>query len=117
MRIAATLMLALSAAPALAQSWGSGPPPFSPGPFNTSIGREVESIRRSVDRGRRDGQLSRRDARAVRRDAGQIDTLSDRYASDGHLSDSERAELNARAEVLRAEVNRERMLRPVPTPN
>lgn len=117
MRIAITMMLALSAAPALAQSWGSGPPPISPGPFNTSVGRELDSIQRSVDRGRRDGQLSRRDARAARRESAQIGTLADRYAADGHLSDSERAELSARAELLRAEVNRERLLRPVGQPN
>ncbi|NJC32782.1 hypothetical protein GGR88_000256 [Sphingomonas jejuensis] len=117
MRTLIPLLLTALATPAAAQTGIAGPPSADVGPFKTSVGRELDSIRRSVDRGRRDGQLSRRDARAARREGGQIGTLANRYAADGYLSDSERAELSARAELLRAEVNRERLLRPASRPD
>ncbi|MBJ7439704.1 MAG: hypothetical protein JHD35_11855 [Sphingopyxis sp.] len=66
----------------------------------STVGHDLRETRTRIRDGRNEGQLSRREARALRREAGQISTLADRYARDG-LSDSERRELEMRAQVLR----------------
>lgn len=66
-------------------------------------------VRQTVRNGRRSGQLTRAQARGYRREAAVIDSLADRYASDGDLSDSEQQELTMRSTVLREQVNNERL--------
>jgi hypothetical protein len=72
------------------------------------ITREIRSIGREVDEGRAAGQLSRRDERRLERGERLLHRLHHRYARDG-LSDSERRELETRAQLLRQEVNRGRL--------
>ena len=103
----AAIALLMPAFPAAAQrSTGPAPAPALPGPsgIGPSLGRASDAIRD----GRRSGQLSRGEAKRARRERSQIDTLADRYSADGYLSDSERREVDTRAEVLRATVNAER---------
>lgn len=71
----------------------------APGPY-----RDAADVRARIDEGRHAGQLSRRAARRLRRGTDQFDTLTDRYGAGG-LSDAERRELDARAWVLRDQVN------------
>lgn len=66
----------------------------------STVGHDLRETRERISNGRDSGQLSKREARALRREAAQISTLADRYARDG-LSDSERRELEMRAQVLR----------------
>lgn len=108
----AAIALLMPVLPAAAQrSTGPAPAPALPGAsgigpsLGPSIGRASDAIRD----GRRSGQLSRGEAKRARRERGQIDTLADRYGADGYLSDSERREIETRAEVLRATVNAERL--------
>lgn len=75
-----------------------------PGP---GIGRELADIRDRIDRARDSGAISRREARMLEREARLIGGLAWRYGRDG-LSLSEHNELQARANFLRAEVNRPR---------
>jgi hypothetical protein len=70
-------------------------------------GPQLGSIFSDIDAGARYGQLSRKQAKELRREAAQISALESRYAADG-LSDSEAAELQTRAEVLRSIINAKR---------
>ncbi|MGF7146522.1 hypothetical protein FHS96_000131 [Sphingomonas zeicaulis] len=104
----AAIALLVPVVPVAAQrSTGPAPAPALPGSsvVGPSLGRASDAIRD----GRRSGQLSRGEAKRARRERGQIDTLADRYSADGYLSDSERREIDTRAEVLRATVNAERL--------
>jgi hypothetical protein len=69
--------------------------------------QETNDLRRRIERAQDSGALSHREARQLRREARQIDRLARRYARDG-LSQSERAEIETRARVLRDSVNRPR---------
>ena len=71
------------------------------------LGRELGQIRRQIDNGRDTGQLTRGQARRLQREARAIGSLGRRYGRDG-VSPSERAELDARTNVLRDKVNRGR---------
>ena len=90
----------LWSSPAAAQFWGgtqmSVPPPASTPSFDRGIGKARHEIRDA----RRAGQLTREDAKALRREQRLIGALQRRYASDG-MSDSERAEIATRLELLR----------------
>jgi len=66
----------------------------------STVGHDLRETRKRISNGRDSGQLSKREARALRREAGQISALADRYAHGG-VSDSERRELEMRAQVLR----------------
>jgi hypothetical protein len=70
-------------------------------------GPQLGGIFSDIDAGRRTGQLSHKQAKELRREAGEISVLETRYAADG-LSDSEAAELQTRAEVLRSIINAKR---------
>ena len=73
-----------------------------PGP---GIGRQLRHIRQRIDRARESGIISRREARQLNREARLIGSLAARYGVHG-LTQSERKELQARADFLRAQVNR-----------
>lgn len=117
MRRLAFSALALAAAlqtPAGAQIAGKheyGPVPAAspflpdsrlPGP---STGRQVRDLEGRIDRARDRGDLSRSEARRLEREARAIGRLERLYGRDG-LSQSERAELEARTNYLRDSVNR-----------
>ena len=110
LRSALPLLLILSA-PAHAQLMPRTPSPGDRTPgisgtdmrtADTTPDHDLRRTRDLIGQGRQDGDLSKKEARALRREARQIDTLADRYASDG-LSDSERRELEMRVQVLRAQ--------------
>lgn len=94
---------ALSAFPATAQirdpSGGVRWP--APRPSLPGVARELGQADRNIREGRESGQLSRREAKQLRRESRQIATLERRYARGG-LSQSERAELEARIAALRS---------------
>ncbi len=69
-------------------------------PAGSTFGHDLRETRERISRGRDDGALSKREARGLRREASQISSLAERYGRDG-LSDSERRELEMRAQVLR----------------
>jgi len=69
-------------------------------PSTPSLGHQLGEARERIKAGRARGELTKQEARALRRDAAMIETLADRYGADG-LSESERRELDMRAEVLR----------------
>ncbi|WP_213979174.1 hypothetical protein [Sphingomonas sp. dw_22] len=107
MRVFAAPLLTLAllaAAPAAAQSFGGYNPPPPPRPMrgDSGISGQIGQIGGDIRAGRRSGQLSRSEARALRRERNMIGTLEDRFAQDG-LSDSEKAELQTRTEILRAD--------------
>jgi hypothetical protein len=107
--VSLSILLALAAAPLSAQIAGRrsyDPPPSRelflpdsrlPGP---GYQREVASMRENIRRARAGGLLSRREARRLDREARRIRAQAWRYGRDG-LSDSERAELDQRAIVVR----------------
>ncbi|PCD04250.1 hypothetical protein COC42_08165 [Sphingomonas spermidinifaciens] len=98
------------------QIWdGGGKEPIVRPPAS-GIGPILGDTERRVRAGRRSGQLSRAQARGFRRDASVIEDLSDRYTVDGMLSDSENAELRARAEAQRGIVDAQRLSPPTPSP-
>lgn len=104
MRIALlAVSVMLSALPAMAQirdpSGGVRWP--APSPALPGVARELGQADRNIREGRESGQLSRREARALRRESRQIAVLEERYAR-GDLSESERAELEARVAALRS---------------
>ncbi|RHW17867.1 hypothetical protein D1610_04935 [Sphingomonas gilva] len=99
------LAAAMLNSPASAQISGGGSP--SSLPAGSSLGRQLGQINDGIGDGRRHAQLSRDEAKALRREEAMIRTLEERYARDG-LSDSEKAELRTRLEVLRNEVNMKR---------
>lgn len=115
MRCVATLLLILLAtAPASAQIVGR--PDYGtvrpPDPFvrdarlpSPPIGRDLHGLRERIGRGRDSGSLSRREARRLDREARVVSRLARRYARDG-LSDSERAELDRRSQLLRSSIAR-----------
>lgn len=103
-----------AAAPAAARTVGTQIPTPAPraNPFigdsrlpGPGIGRELNDIRGRVERARENGALSRTEARQLRREVRLIGRLAHRYGRDG-LSPYERSELQTRAQVLRAAVNR-----------
>lgn len=109
MRLLILLAALLAPTLALAQFLPRAPSPGDRMPGITDMGRQhgqstvghdLRETRERISNGRDSGQLSKREARALRREAAQISTLADRYARDG-LSDSERRELEMRAQVLR----------------
>lgn len=114
-------VIMLAGGPASAQRWST----YQTGPIapsyrievpgrNTgrqpSIQRQVDRIDRDIHAGRDSGQLTRREARRLRQENNQIGTLADRYAV-GSLSDAEHRELQTRTEVMRSDVNRQRLQR------
>jgi hypothetical protein len=104
MRLVAVPILTVAffaAMPVSAQGWGYSPSPMPGAPRDTSIGRQLGKIRSDTNAGRESGQLTRRQARALRRERASISALEARFARDG-LSDSEKAELQARVEILHA---------------
>ena len=113
----ALIFLALAlAAPSGAQIVGRNDygPVGTPNPFigdsslpGPGIGRELHHIRQRIERARESGAISRREARQLNREARLIGSLAVRYGAHG-LTQSERAELQARANFLRAQVNRPR---------
>lgn len=111
------LLALLMAMPVAAPTGIAGPPSPErtlPGiVVSPAAGRETGEIRERIRDGRREGSLSRRDGRVLRRQAGVIDSLADRYGSDG-LSEPEMRELNARAMILRDAVNARRTGVPAP---
>lgn len=104
----AAAALLIPALPAAAQR-STGPAPAPALPTASGIGPTLDRTRDAIRDGRRSGQLTRGEARRAKRENAQIDTLNDRYAADGYLSDSERREIDTRSEVLRATVNAERL--------
>jgi len=68
----------------------------------------VQQVLSDIQQGRDSGQLSRKEARELRKEAGLIGQMEERFARDG-LSDDERAELQNRAEVVRAVTNAKRL--------
>ena len=86
--------------PASAQGWGYSPSPMPSMSTDSGIGRQLGKIRSDTHAGRDSGQLTHRQARALRRERASISMLEARYARDG-LSDSEKAELQTRVEILR----------------
>lgn len=103
MRTALLAALILSALPAAAQirdpSGGVRWP--APSPALPGVTRELGQADRSIRDARESGQLSKHEARALRRESRQIAALERRYARGG-LSESERAELEARIAALRS---------------
>lgn len=92
----------LFAAPASAQGWGGySPAPAPRVPRDSGISGQLGKTRGDTNAGRRSGQLTRSEARALRRERAAVGTMERRFARDG-LSDSERAELQTRVEILRA---------------
>lgn len=77
-------------------------------PVTIGVGPQLDRIDDSIDEGRDSGQLTRHEARVLRRDSRRIGAMQERFGRDG-LSADETAELQARVEVLRAQVNLERM--------
>ncbi|HEY0130175.1 MAG TPA: hypothetical protein VGB57_02135, partial [Allosphingosinicella sp.] len=75
-----------------------------PGP---ALGKQLRDIDKRIDRARESGRLSGRDARRLEREARAIGRLARVYGQGG-LSPSERAELEARANVLRESVGKPR---------
>ncbi|VXC59843.1 hypothetical protein [Sphingomonas sp. 8AM] len=55
-----------------------------------------------IDREHSAGRLSRGDARRAKGENGVTGSLADRYASDGHLSDDEQAEITNRNNAMRS---------------
>lgn len=109
MRLSIVLAILLGPAAAQAQFVPRTPPPGErmPGIVDrgastgtSTMAHDLRETRKRISNGRDTGQLSKREARALRREAGQISALAERYARDG-LSDSERRELDMRAQVLR----------------
>ena len=91
-------------------------PRDAPSPRSTSgyridtratTGGDAADIRERIRDGRRSGQLNRTDTRRARREVDQLDTLTQRYGAGG-LSDAEARELQARALVLRDQVDTRR---------
>lgn len=115
MRIAlsALVLLPALALPAAAQirdpSGGVRWP--APRPALPGVARELDQAGRSIREGRESGQLSRREAKALRREQRQIAVLEARYARGG-LSESERAELEARVAALRSVTGAKRSTTP-----
>ena len=92
----------MAAIPASAQTWGRySPSPAPSAPRDSGINGQLGKIRSDTNAGRRSGQLTRSEARALRRERASISTLEERFASGG-LSDSEKAELQTRVEILRS---------------
>jgi hypothetical protein len=105
MRIVAIgLALAMTVAPpASAQIWGGTSPSLpSAGPRDLGAGRDLGKASRDIRDGSSSNQLSRREARSLRRERNAIRSLESRYARNG-ISDSERAEIQTRLEILRSE--------------
>lgn len=99
MRAALLLLALLLAAPATAQRLG----PIAPTPRTDSgIATDFSTTRDSIARERRAGRLSRRDARRAEAEVEVNASIAARYASDGTLSDSERAEIDNRDRATRS---------------
>ncbi|WP_165927145.1 hypothetical protein [Sphingomonas sp. BK235] len=93
------LLLALLAAPAAAQR----PGPIAPTPrADSGIATDFPTTRDSIARERRAGRLSRRDARRAEAEVDVNAAIAARYARDGGLSDSERAEIDNRDRATRS---------------
>lgn len=110
----ALTLIALMLAPQIWDGGGGADPTVRPPA--SGIGPILGDTARRVRDGRRSGQLSRPQARSLRRDASVIEDLSERYAVDGVLSDSENAELRARAEAQRGLVDARRLSPLPPSP-
>lgn len=117
-RISIAIVALSVAPPAAAQMMGPPAPPKAPRTpvtvrseyrLPSSARYDTVDVRDAVRAGRRAGTLSRREARGYRREAGVIDSLAERYAADGQVSDAESRELNLRSAVLRDQVNIDRM--------
>lgn len=105
-----------AAAPAAAQIVGKpdyGPVgrfnPFLPDsrPPGPSPAAEVRHLRERIGDAREAGLISAREARRLDREARLIGRLAWRYGRDG-LSDPERSEIERRARVVQARINRPR---------
>jgi len=94
-----------------------GPPvpaiPRTPG-FGPSASNNVQPVIGVVQKvlseirdGRESGQLSRKQAKELGKEAALVSEMEERFARDG-LSDTERAEIRTRAELVRANMNAER---------
>jgi hypothetical protein len=101
--LASTLIALAGILPGPGQVYGPPSPSATPAPVLVVPGTsaDVGTIYRDIRDGRESGQLSRGQAKHLRREAGEIGELEERYARNG-LTDSERAELRNRVEVLRA---------------
>ena len=101
--LASTLIALAGILPGPGQVYGPPSPAATPAPVRVVPGTsaEVGTIYRDIRDGRESGQLSRGQAKRLRREAGEIGELEERYATNG-LTDSERAEIRNRVEVLRA---------------
>ena len=103
----------LIAAPASAQLFGGivGTPNEEGSrrivPMTFGVGPQLDDIDDSIDHGRDSRQLTKHEAKVLRRDNRQIGVMQDRFGRDG-LSADEQAELQARVEVLRAQVENAR---------
>ena len=73
-----------------------------------SVSITVQQVLSNIHDGRENGRLSHKQAKELRREAGEIGILEERYARDG-LTDNERAELQNRAQVIRAITNAKRI--------
>jgi hypothetical protein len=60
---------------------------------------DLRNVDRAIREGRESGRLSKQDAKALRKERQQIDSLAERYGSDG-LSPRETQELYMRERVL-----------------
>ena len=118
----ALLIVFAVAVPAGAQIVGKPPREYLPPPKpfvsdshlpGPGVGRDLRKIRGQVERGRRSGTIARPEARRLKREARHIGALAHLYRRDG-LSASERMELEARASLLKAAVNRPRPQTPAP---
>ncbi|WP_315762232.1 hypothetical protein [Sphingomonas sp. Y38-1Y] len=110
----AITIVALLLAPQIWDGGGRAEPVTAPPA--SGIGPILGDTARRVRDGRRSGQITRPQARSLRRDAAVIEDLSDRYAVDGVVSDSEAAELRSRAEAQRGIVDAQRLAPTPPAP-
>ncbi len=98
------------------QIWDGGGKEAVVRPPASGIGQILGDTARRVRDGRRSGQFTKAQARSLRRDSAVTEELADRYAVDGLVSDSENAELRARAEAQRGIVDAQRLSPPPPLP-
>ncbi|MEG8039029.1 hypothetical protein QP166_06590 [Sphingomonas sp. LR60] len=66
------------------------------------VERGVRDKNARIDREHSAGRLSRRDARRAKSENAVNDSLSDRYASDGRITDNEQTEVTNRNNAMRS---------------
>lgn len=77
------------------------------GRYWSELDARQAQIDRRIDRGLRTGRITRQEAMRLRAEFRQVARLERRYRSDGHLSYSERADLDRRFDRLEMAVRHE----------